>query len=263
MTFQPVVPFGGYAGWKFLERTVDTQRAAFNESSEVVRATDKFRDEIGTIQTAADLVDNRELLSVALGAFGLSEDLGNKFFIRKVLEEGTEDSDALANKLADSSYAEFSRAFGFGDRGVPRTQFSFVVDDIIDRYEARQFEEAVGEQNNDMRLALNLEPALQGVLENAGTNNGQWFSMMGNAALREVFQTGLGFPSGFSSIDLDQQLDQFKERARSTFGTDEMADFADPEHQEKLIRLYMLRSEANAFAQSSSASVALTLLQQI
>jgi len=264
MTFQPVVPFSGYAGWLFLERTADTQRAAFNDSTTVVRATDNFREKIGQISTAEDLVKDRELLGVALGAFGLDDDIDNSFFIRKVLTDGTTDPDALANKLADNRYADFSEAFGFGNiGGVARTSLSFFADEIIDRYEAKQFELAVGEQNNDMRLALNLRPALADIVDGGGSNNGQWFGMMGNAPLRNLFQTALGFPSSFATIDLDQQLDQFKDRALATFGTDNLAELASPENEEKLIRLYMIRSEASAFSASSGASVALSLLRQI
>lgn len=263
MTFQPVVPISGYAGWLFLDRTVDQQRAAFNESAEVVRVTDTFREQIGDIRTAEDLVNNRDLLSVALGAFGLDDDINNTFFIRKVLEDGTVDPDALANRLSDSRYADFSETFGFGNFGIARTGLSFFADDIIDRYEAEQFGRAVGEQDNDMRLALNLGPAIDGVVAGTGSNNGQWFAMMGNAPLRSMFQTALGFPSSFATIDLDQQLEQFQDRAQSTFGTDQMDQLASPENQEKMIRLFLLRSEANAASRTSSASVALSLLQQI
>ncbi|WP_281981061.1 DUF1217 domain-containing protein [Thalassorhabdomicrobium marinisediminis] len=263
MSFQPVVPLGGYTGWLFLQRTADTQKAAFNDSAPVQRATETFREKIGDIKTAEQLVNDRELLSVALGAFGLDEDLNNTYFIQKILEEGTTDDDALANRLADPRYAAFSDAFGFGTiGGVGRTGYSFFADEIIDRYEAKQFEKAVGNQNNDMRLALNLGPALDEIVEAGGTNNGQWFGMMGNKPLRSLVQTALGFPSSFAAIDLDKQLEQFKERAQATFGTDTLADLTEPENQEKLIRLYMLRSQSNAFAGTSSASIALTLLQQ-
>ncbi|MEL6960650.1 MAG: DUF1217 domain-containing protein [Pseudomonadota bacterium] len=263
MTFQPLVPFGGYAGWLFIDRTADTQRAAFNESQPVKRATEVFRERIGSVLTAKDLVADRELLSVALGAFGLDDDIGNKFFIQKILEDGTISPDALANRLSDTRYADFSRAFGFGDVSPPNTVLNFFVDDIIDRYEARQFERAVGEQNNDMRLALNLPTAIADVVDGARSNDGQWFGMMGNAPLRRVFDTALGFPSSFAALDLDQQLEQFKERSQSVFGTSDMAELANEENQEKLIRLFLLRSEANASSASSSASVALNLLQQI
>lgn len=263
MTFQPIVPLSGYSGWLFLERTLESQQEAFTESSAVVRTTDTFRERIGSITTAEDLIADRQLLSVALGAFGLDEDIDNKFFIRKVLEDGTVDPDALANKLSDTRYADLSEAFGFGDLAFPRTGLSFFADEIIGRYETQQFQKAVGEQNNDMRLALNLAPALSDVVSGNSTNDGQWFGVMGNAPLRELFQTALGFPSSFAAIDLDTQLEQFKSRAQSTFGTDQISDLESPENQEKLIRLYMLRSETDASLSNSSASIALSLLQQL
>lgn len=263
MTFQPVVPLSGYAGWLFLERTADSQRAAFNESPAVVRVTDAFRERIGEVRTAEDLVNDRELLGVALGAFGLDDDINNTFFIQKVLEDGSIDPDALANRLSDSRYADFSKAFGFGDFGIARTALSFFADEIIDRYEAEQFEVAVGAQNNDLRLALNLESAITDVVDGNATNDGQWFAMMGNAPLRSMFDTALGFSSSFATIDLDQQLVQFQARAEATFGSSQMSDLASPENQEKMIRLYLLRAEANAASTITGGSIALSLLQQI
>jgi hypothetical protein len=81
VNFQPLVPISGYSGWRFLERTLDQQQAAFDESQPIKRVTDKFRDEIGKVLKAEDLINDRDLLSVALGAFGLEADIENKFFI--------------------------------------------------------------------------------------------------------------------------------------------------------------------------------------
>ena len=260
MSFQPVLPMSGYTGWRFLQRTLDTQQAAFSDSAPVARATDQFREKIGEVRTAADLMANRDMLQVALGAFGLDEDINNKFFIQKVLEEGTLNEDALANKLSDSRYSDLAKAFGFGDFDTPRTVLSTFADEIIDRYEARQFERAVGDQDNTMRLALNAGPALTDITA-SGSNNAQWFGMMGNAALRSVFEVALGFSSSCGAIDLDQQLTEFKARAKATFGTDQMSEIAGEDAQEKLIRLYMLRTETSAPGGFSSGSVALSLLQ--
>lgn len=261
MSFQPVVPLGGYAGWRFLERTLEAQQTAFAESRPVARATEYFRDNIGKVQTAADLVADRQLLGVALGAFGLEDDINNQFFIRKILEDGTLADDALANRLADKRYLEFSRAFGFGDGAVSRTTLTRFVNDVVDRYETAQFARAVGEQNNDLRLALNVNKGISDVLEQVGTDRGRWFAVMGNPPLRNVFQTALGLPPSIASIDLDQQQQIFEERATAVLGSGKVADFTDPAQQEKLIRLYMVRAEAAQFVGATGASTALTLLQ--
>ena len=99
--FQPLVPTGGLAGWRFLQRTYDTQFEAFNQSVSLQRDTDYFRENIGQVTTAEALVSDRRLLSVALGAFGLQDDVDNRYFIRKVLEEGSVNEDALAVRFAD------------------------------------------------------------------------------------------------------------------------------------------------------------------
>ena len=134
MTYQPVVPVGGYAGWVFLNRTMDTQQAAFNSSAAIQRDVDYFKENIGEISSAEALVNDRRLLSVALGAFGLDDDINNKYFIQKVLDDGTLDDDALANKLSDKRYFEFSKAFGFGDFDTPNTVLSEFPDDIVNEY---------------------------------------------------------------------------------------------------------------------------------
>lgn len=263
MSFQPVVPLTGYVGWRFLERTLEPQQTAFSKSQPVARATDYFRDNIGKVTTAQDLVDDRRLLSVALGAFGLDDDINNRFFIRKILEEGTIADDALANRLADNRYAEFSRAFGFGDGPIPRTTLTRFAPDMVARYEKKQFEKAVGAQNNDLRLALNLQSGIADIVSGNASNGAQWFAMMGNAPLRQVFETALGLPASMGSIDIDQQRDLFRSRAQARFGTDILVDFTDPAQQEKLIRLFLVRSEASQSAGFSSASAALTLLQSM
>ena len=158
MSFQPVLPLTGYTGWRFLERTGDAQRAAFAESAPVARVTDYFRQNIGKVTSLEDFMADRQLLQVALGAYGLDEDIGSTAYIRKVLEEGTIGEDKFANRLADKRYAAFSEAMGFGNMGgAGRTQFTTFAEDIIARYEAKQFEAAVGVQNEDLRLALNLK----------------------------------------------------------------------------------------------------------
>ena len=262
MSFQPILPFTGYPGWRFLQQTLPSQTDAFIGSSVVSRATEYFREEISAVETAEQLVADRRLLEVALGAFGLEDDLNSKAFIRKVLEEGTLNEDAFANRLADSRYRELAREFGFGDLGSQTGRNGF-ADRILARYEARQFEVAVGRQNDDFRLALNLETSLADMVAQDVPESTQWYTVMGNPPLRKVFETALGFASSFAGIDIDQQKTAFEDRARSVFGTDRVTDFEDPDLQEKLVRLFLIRSEAASFSANSSGSVALTLLRSI
>jgi hypothetical protein len=86
---------------------------------------------------------------------------------------------------------------------------------------------------------------------------------MGNAPLRKVFETALGLPSSIAGIDLDQQLQTFKERSNAVFGTRDLGNFLAEDRQEDLIRLFLIRSQALQSNGLSSGNVALTLLQAV
>lgn len=258
MTFQPVLPLGGYAGWRFLDRTRGAQQEALRQSAPVQRLTDHFRANIATARTAEDLVKDRRLLEVALGAFGLGEDINARAFIQRVLEGGTMKPGALASRLSDKRYAALALEFGYGDLGA-RTALPGFADRILARYEAQAFQIAVGERDNALRLALNLAPALEEIAGRTSNVSAQWYSVMGNPPLREVIQTALGLPRSFGSLDLERQLADFRARAQATFGTDRPDGLLDPARQDKLVRLFLLRSEGQGGA-PSPAAVALQLL---
>lgn len=245
MTFQPIIPSGGILGWNFLSRTREPQEAAFGKSSQIVRNVDYFKENIAKVSSAEELINDRRLLQVALGAFGLDDDINNKYFLQKVLDDGTLDSGALANRLADKRYFEFSKAFGFGDFSTPRTVLSDFGEEITSTYKSRQFEVAVGNQNSNMRLALGLDDALNKIVENATTDNGRWFSVMGQPAVRAVFEVALGLPSSVGALDVDLQLNIFRERLESRFGDGEISQFSNPESIEELRRIFLMQSDIN------------------
>ncbi len=260
--FQPVLPLGGFAGWSFLTRTMDSQKDAYAKSPEVAREVKYFEENIGKIKTAEDLVSDHTLLKVALGAFGLSDDIGSKFFIRKVLEDGTLSNDALANKLSDKRYLKMSQAFGFGDYPVPSTGLSDFGPKITAAYKERQFEAAVGEQNENFRLALGVDRDLAEIANKDLKEDTLWFTVMGNPPLRKVFETAFNLPKSFGTLDLDKQLATFKDKARAAFGDSGIKQFATPEKQEDLTRLFLLRADMQAMnINTGSSQIALTLLQ--
>lgn len=262
MSFQPVIPASGLAGWSFLQRTYDTQYETFGASASMNRELEYFSENIGEIETAEDLVSDRRLLAVALGAFGLQDDLDNRYFIQKILEEGSQNEDALANKLADSRYSQLSEAFGFGPGEVKTTGMIGKMETIIEDYKVQSFEVAVGEQNDAMRIALYAQRELSSLSEDSMTDQAKWYTMMGLAPLRSMFETALGLPSEFGQIDIDQQFEVFKEKTRALTGSDSMEQFSDAENIEKLTQRYLALSQiAEINSSTSSQSIALTLLQ--
>jgi hypothetical protein len=254
----PIVPFGGWAGWRYLQRTLPEQEARAAAQPATAREIAAFRERIGRIGTAAELVADRTLLKVALGAFGLEERLEARAFLRQVLESPSGDPKALANRLADSRWAEFARAFGFGDPGGPRTREAGFADRIVALYARRQVEAGVGARDPALRFALNADREIAALAARSRTDAAAWFAAMGQRPVRKVLETAFGLPESFARLDLDRQLATFRERARSAFGSSDFAQFRDPARREALIRLYLAREATTA---TSSASPAVQLLQ--
>jgi Protein of unknown function (DUF1217) len=263
MTFAPALPLSGYGGWTLLKRTAPAQQAVFNAQPQQKRDEDYFRANIGKVTTADGLVNDRRLLKVALGAFGLEADINNKAFIRKVLADGTLREGTLANRLADKQYQKLSAAFGFGDFSTPSTKLSDFADKILAQYRQRGFEGAVGEQDGDLRLAMNLEREMPALAAKSGSDDLLWFTVMGNAPLRQVLQRAFGLPDSFGAIDLDRQLAVLKARADRQFGSESLRQFSDPQKLDSLLRQFFARSSIDSGGSAVRGSTALTLLQAI
>lgn len=263
MTFAPVVPLGGLAGWSFLKRTMPTQTRAFGSQAEIKRDEAYFREKIGKVETAEQLVADPRLLRISLSAFGLEADIPNKFFIRKILEGGTLKTDALANRLANKQYHKLAATFGFGDFATPRNKVSDFADKLLATYKSQRFATAVGEQDNDLRLALNLETQLRDLAGQTMSPRAKWFTVLGSPPLRAVFEQAFGLPKAFGAIDLDRQVKTLETRAHETFGNSSVEQFTDPERINDLVRMFLVRSNSTGIgAGQQSAQVALTLLQQ-
>ena len=263
MSFQPVLPLSGLAGWNFLKRTIARQQVTQQASPVQQRDEAYFREKIRKVKTAEQLVNDTRLLRISLTAFGLEGDVNSKAFIQKVLEGGTLKEGSLANRLADKQYQKMSAAFGFGDFAVPRTEISTFADEILSQFRARSFEAAVGKQNNSYRLAMNAEREIPALAARKTSETAKWYSVLGNAPLRQVVQTALGLPKSFSSIDLDQQVAVLQDKTRAAFGSSDIGQFTDPAKVEALVRRFMLQSQVQELGQGNSpASIALTLLRR-
>jgi len=260
--YQPVIISSGLLGWQFLQRPYDQQLSTFNESVELKRDTEYFVENISNIETADDLVSDRRLLTVALGAFGLQDDIDNRFFIQKMLSDGTTATDALANRFADSRYSEFSAAFGLGPGEIRGALSSGFAEEIVTKFQANSFEIATGNQDEDMRIALYAERTLPDVVSGSGSDASKWFAIMGQTPLRKLFETAFGLPDAFGQADIDFQLGVFQDRAERFFGVSDPAQLADPEVMDRVVSSFFARSQLDAFGSSTSgAAIALTLLQ--
>ena len=258
--FTPVIPSGGLVGWTFLNRTLDKQTAAFDRSPVTQRDTAYFEQTIGSVRRAADLVSDRRLLRVALGAFGLGDDVNNRAFIQKVLEGGTSDPGALANRLSDERYKQLANAFGFDGTEPGATTRAGFGAEIAARYRDRLFEAAVGDEDQSMQLALNAKRELSTLAADPGADTTKWLRVMGTPALRQVFETALGMPQGFAQLPLDRQVEEFQCRARSALKLEHLSDLSDPMMLEQVLRRYLIQDQVRQIDVLTPGATALGLL---
>ncbi len=262
MSFQPIVPLSGLAGWSFLQRTQERQEEVFNKSPMLQRQVDAFAEHLPKIKTAEDLVSNRRVLQVALGAFGLQDDIDNRAFIRKIVEDGTTERGALANRLSDKRYQEFAKAFSFLTPDGPKEPPEGFTEQLIGQFKSREFEIAVGAKDNAMRLALSMQRELPGLGEQYSTDRARWFAILGNPPLREVLQTSLGLPTEFGKLDVEDQVARMQSAAQRRFGTSDLQELAQPENLERITQRFLALDQLRQTqATMSGASTALILLQ--
>lgn len=261
MSFLPTVPLAGPAGLAFLDRTMPRQVEAFERGPEITRDVAHFRANAAAATTAGDLVSDRRLLRVALGAFGLDADLDKPAFIRKVLEDGVTDPQAFANRLADPAYRALSEALGYGDVGG-LLGFEATREDLIARYKARAFEAAVGESDVSLRLALTFRRAMPEIAAESTADTAGWFRILGSRPLRTVIEGAFGLPEQFASLELDRQRETLEDRMRARYGSESPAAFTDPAILEDTVRLFLVRAQAEAGpSPTTRGATAVTLLQ--
>ncbi|MCI4662247.1 MAG: DUF1217 domain-containing protein [Neomegalonema sp.] len=130
--FTAIVPQSGLTGYRLLQQLESGEKTRLAQDAAFKRDLEYFKENIASVESAADLVADRRLLNVALTAFGLESEINNRAFIRKVLDEGIESSDAFANKLSDKRWYKLAEAFNFNaesslDKSISKVKYALDV----------------------------------------------------------------------------------------------------------------------------------------
>jgi hypothetical protein len=153
-------------------------------------ATAYYAANIGSVKSIKDLVGNYRLLSYALTAYGLGDQVNNKALVTKVLEGGVTNSDgsnnpkALANTLANANWAKFAKAFDFLGSGASSVTSSTAVATTEAAYTEQTLETQQGKQDVGVQLALYFQRVAP-TIKSA-------YSVLGDKNLLEAFQTIYG-----------------------------------------------------------------------
>ncbi|MEP2642253.1 DUF1217 domain-containing protein [Roseobacter sp.] len=218
MNFVPTVFGSGLAGYSLLQTTRAAQQELFEQNTLLVRETTQFAERIESVQTSDELIEDRTLLGVALGAFGLEEDLDNRAFIKQILDSDLDDSTSLANRLADTRYLAFAQTFNFaGSTGaqLPETR---TVDDLTLQLESLQTSDDLLSDPSLLRATLEKFDLggnesntyfLQQVLESDLSDENSFANRMSDPRLTELAGTFNFFEKEQQRSKLDDIVDVF------------------------------------------------------
>lgn len=263
MSFQPFVSGTGLAGWTLLKSTLSAQKAAFNRNPQTLSNSRYFLEKFDTVNSAEDLVENRRLLRVVLGAYGLSEDINNIHFVKTLMKEGVTSQAALANKLSDQRYKALARDFDFSTTPPQHKLATGFAEEIVVRFQDNAFEIKIGENDQDMRLALEFSREFRKLSATSMSNAAGWYQVLATPPIREVMQTALGLPKAFAQLDIDDQHQRIKAKAENAFGTSSLFELSSEALAEKITRQFLVMRDVGKTAESTPWQTALMLLQAI
>ena len=165
----------------------------------VKTATDYYAANIGNVTSISDLVDNYRLLSYALSAYGLGDQVNNKALVTQVLEGGVSSSKALANTLSNPNWAKFAAAFNFVANGASSISTSSAVSTTEAAYGEQQLENQQGQQDVGVQLALYFQRVAPTITSS--------YSVLGDENLLEAFQTIFGVTlNTYGNIDTNASI---------------------------------------------------------
>ncbi len=209
----------------------------------VKTATAYYQANIGKVTSIADFVGNYRLLSYALNAYGLGDQINNKALIAKVLEGGVSNPKSLANTLGDSRWKTFASAFDFVGRGAASVSAKSAVATTTATYAEQQLESDQGSSDVGVQLAL----YFQRVAPTAASEYG----ILADRNLLEVAQTIFGLSSATSASGIDTQAKELSQLMP-------LSDLRDPAKLKQLTLRFTAMYDLQ-YGPSSGATTALTV----
>lgn len=224
------IQFGGaleaaFPVYQSLSQTRAKQFAAFERLPQTQRDVDYFRANAQKVETVEEFLADRRLMTVALSAYGMDDELQYMGRIRKVMTEPLSDKEALANKLIDPRFKALAGAFGFGTTGVANLAINKFIEDVIDKFKTNEFEKYLGERNPALREAEYFK-------RNIGSVTGA-YNILGDKVLREVVTFTLGLPKEIALQSIEKQKALIDARV-------DIEDFQDPDFIDKFVRRFLI-----------------------
>lgn len=206
-----------------------------------------FRENIGNVQTAEDLLGDYRLYSFAMTAFDLETQIDSKGIMRKVMTEDIADDDSIVNRLTNSKYLVFAAAFNFAGDGAQNVKDQELIDGIVDRYKKIRLEQREGVQYPGSRLALYFERNVQQV--------SSFYGILADGPMRDFIFTAYNLPQELAILPAAKIVEILETRL-------DFEDTQTVEGRQKLIERFAASYDAANPPQAAASPLA-TLVQPI
>jgi len=225
------------------ERDETLRGVRFNAEDQ--REIEYFRDNIGKVKNAEDLIADFRLYRFVLRAYDLESQLRSQGLIKKVLDEGVEDPDSLANELIDDKYRILAGDLGFAEDGTKNVRNPNFATDVIERFERVTAETDAGVENVGVRLAAYFERQTPEITS--------WLDVLGDTALREVVFTAFSLPDELGTLAPERLVQILEDRY-------DIEDLQKPDQLDKFLnRFTVLYDVKNGPPSGAGGSSILTL----
>ena len=207
----------------------------------VQTASAYYTANIGKVTSIDDFVGNYRLLSYALDAYGLGDQIDSTALIKQVLEGGVSNPNSLANTLPQ--WKAFATAFNFAANGASSVSTPTAVATTQSDYVEQQLESNQGQQDVGVQLALYFNRVAPTVASEYG--------LLADQNLLQVVETIFGLPSSFSMENIDVQ-------AKTLSDLMPLSDLTDPKQLQQLTERFTAEYDAT-YNNPGSAATPLTV----
>lgn len=210
----------------------------------VKTATAYYQANIGKVTSIQDFVGNYRLLSFALDAYGLGDQINATALITKVLEGGVSNPKSLANTLSDPRWKAFAAAYDFaGQGGASSVSSASAIKTTTTDYVEQQLESDQGAQDVGVQLALYFQRVAPTI-----TNE---YGILADPNLLEVGQTIFGLSPARSATNVDAQ-------AKALSQLMPISDLQDPKKLQQLTERFTAMYDLT-YGPGSGATTSLTV----
>jgi hypothetical protein len=228
------------ASYLAVASNIARQQAATAAEPDVKAATTYYLAHIGKVKTVAQFVNNYQLFSYAMKAYGLGDMIHAKGLLTKVLNGGVASRSALANTLGDPRYRTFAAAFNFAASGAAATKAPSATTGTADKYIEQTLEDNVGKTNKGVALGLYFKRNASSITSGYG--------ILADAKILTVVQTAFGLSATSAQGNIDQQAALLDKVLK-------IRDLQDPAKVEKLVERFTSQYDV-----SNSSNVSNVLL---